>query len=218
MSSKPRRLELAAVRARSADHENHCIDELLAGRLDRREFLRRGATAGISASAMAAVLAACGGANSSPSSSAASSASSGSSGASSTAAPVQGGTLNLALQTPATAINPLLVDDSGGLCMLAQTGEFLTFDDNLTLKLEPMLATSWSHNGDGTAWTFKLRPGVKFHNGQALTADDVVYTFRQLADPKNASNALSTFTGVLLPAGVQKVDSLTVAFHLESAN
>jgi peptide/nickel transport system substrate-binding protein len=102
--------------------------------------------------------------------------------------------------------------------MLAQTGEFLTFDNNMALQLQPMLATSWSPSKNGSVWTFKLRPNVKFHNGQPLTADDVVYTFQQLSDPKNASNALSTFTGVLTPSGVQKVDSSTVAFHLEAPN
>jgi peptide/nickel transport system substrate-binding protein len=102
--------------------------------------------------------------------------------------------------------------------MLAQTGEFLAFDNNMALQLQPMLATSWKPNADGSVWSFNLRPGVKFHNGAALTADDVVYTFQQLADPKNASNALSTFTSVLKPSGVVKVDPATVAFHLEAPN
>jgi peptide/nickel transport system substrate-binding protein len=207
MSSNARRL--SELRAERSEVENHYVDELLAGRLDRRDFLRRGAVAGMSASVMGALLAACGGANS-PSSSSATGGGGGT--------PTKGGTLRLASQTPATAINPMIVDDGGGLCMLAQTGEFLTFDNNLLLRLEPMLATSWSHNGDGSVWTFKLRPNVKFHNGAPLTADDVVYTLKQLADPKNSSNALSTFTGVLLPAGVRKVDATTVAFHLESPN
>ena len=88
--------------------------------------------------------------------------------------------------------------------MLNQTGEFLIFDNNLKLALQPMLALSWKPNSDGSVWTFKLRPGVKFHNGQPMTADDVVYTFKQLSDPKNASNALSTFTGVLTPDGRQE--------------
>src|ERR1039458_1212188 len=48
-------------------------------------------------------------------------------------------------------------------------------------------------------------------------ADDVVYTFRQQVDPKNASNALSAFSGILSPSGVVKVDPMTVAFHLETA-
>jgi peptide/nickel transport system substrate-binding protein len=102
--------------------------------------------------------------------------------------------------------------------MLNQTGEFLIFDSNLKLALQPMLALSWKPNADGSVWTFKLRPGVKFHNGNPMTADDVVYTFKQLSDAKVASNALSTFTGVLTPAGVKKVDSTTVEFHLESPN
>ncbi|MFZ0388375.1 MAG: ABC transporter substrate-binding protein [Solirubrobacteraceae bacterium] len=207
--------KLDALRSERTELENHYIDELVAGRLDRRSFLRRGAVLGMSASVMGAVLAACGGANNSGGSSATKSA-----GASSTssAPATKGGTLKLALQAPAAAINPLTVADAGGLCLLAQTGEFLTFDNNVKLQLEPMLATSWKHNGDGTVWTFKLRSGVKFHNGQPMTADDVVYTFQQQSDPKNAANALSTFQGVLKPEGVRKVDSGTVAFHLEAAN
>ena len=51
-----------------------------------------------------------------------------------------------------------------------------------------------------------------------MTADDVVYTFQELSNPKNASNALSTFTGVLTPSGVKMVDSTTVEFHLEAPN
>ena len=60
--------------------------------------------------------------------------------------------------------------------MLNQTGEFLAFDNNLKLMLQPMLALSWRPNSDATVWTFKLRPGVTFHNGQPMTADDVVYS------------------------------------------
>ncbi|HEX5192487.1 MAG TPA: ABC transporter substrate-binding protein, partial [Solirubrobacteraceae bacterium] len=107
-------------------------------------------------------------------------------------------------------MNPLIIDDSGGGCMLTQPGEFLTFDNNIKLQLQPQLATKWAHNGDGTVWTFTLRSGVKFHNGKPMTADDVVYTFQQLADPKNASNALSTFVGVLKPEGVRAKDAQTV--------
>ena len=51
-----------------------------------------------------------------------------------------------------------------------------------------------------------------------MTAADVVYTFQQLSDPKNASNALSAFVGVLTPAGVKMVDATTVEFHLEAPN
>ena len=81
-----------------------------------------------------------------------------------------------------------------------------------------MLATSWSANSNATVWTFKIRQGVKFHNGAALTADDVVYTYKLQTNPSGSSNALSAFGGVLKPAGVVKVDDFTVAFHLEAPN
>jgi peptide/nickel transport system substrate-binding protein len=199
---------LDTIRTDRSELENHYIDELVAGRISRRQFVRRGAVIGMSTSLMGAVLSACGGANNSSSTSS----------TGPTGKATKGGTLKLASQAPAGAINPLTVSDAGGLCMLAQCGEFLTFDNNMALQLQPMLATSWKPNSDGSIWTFSLRPGVKFNNGAPLTADDVVYTFQQLADPKNASNALSTFTGVLKPAGVVKVDASTVAFHLEAPN
>ncbi len=81
-----------------------------------------------------------------------------------------------------------------------------------------MLATSWTPNSTADVWTFKIRQGVKFHNGAALTADDVVYTYKLQTNPSGSSNALSAFGGVLTPAGVVKVDDFTVAFHLEAPN
>ncbi len=206
-----RNTELDRLRLGRSELENHYIDELVAGRLSRRDFLRRGSMIGMSATLLGTVLAACG-----------SSSSSGTGTGTSTGAgggtPTKGGMLRVASVTPAAAINPLTVADAGGLAMLNQTGEFLIFDSNLKLALQPMLALSWTHNGDGSIWTFKLRTGVKFHNGAAMTADDVVYTFKEQSDPKNAANALSTFAGVLTPAGVKKVDASTVEFHLEAPN
>ncbi len=208
---KPDVRKLDAIRAERTPLENHYIDELLAGHIDRRQFLRRGSMMGMSATLLGTILAACGSSSSSSSSAASSASTSG-------PAPKAGGTLSVAGVMPAAAVNPLTVSDAGGLLMLNQTGEFLVFDSNLKLALQPMLALSWSHNGDGSVWTFKLRPGVKFSTGAPMTADDVVYTFQQLSDPKNASNALSTFTGVLTPSGVKAVDPTTVQFTLESPN
>jgi peptide/nickel transport system substrate-binding protein len=210
MQSGPRHLD--ELREQRTELENHHIDELVAGRLSRREFVRRASVLGMSASLTGAVLAACGGANNSGHSSGSSTAPGGGSGK-----PVKGGILRLAMATPGGAINPLTTNDTGNI-MLTQAGEYLVFDSNLHLELQPMLATSWSHNSEGTVWTFKLRKGVKFNTGDPMTADDVVWTFQQQTDPKNAANALSVLAGVLKPEGVVKVDTYTVAFHLESAN
>ncbi|MGH2915950.1 MAG: ABC transporter substrate-binding protein [Solirubrobacteraceae bacterium] len=215
MGADQRRLD--AIRNDRSELENHYIDELVAGRISRRQFMRRGAVIGMSTGVMGAILAACGGANKVATSGSAGAASS-SSGAAAAPAPTKGGSLKLATQAPAAAVNPLTVSDAGGLCMLAQSGEFLAFDNNMALALQPMLATKWTPSKGGSVWTFTLRSGVKFHGGAPMTADDVVWTIQQLADAKNASNALSTFEGVLKPEGVIKVDASTVAFHLEAPN
>ncbi len=101
--------------------------------------------------------------------------------------------------------------------MLGQTGEYLTFSDQ-TLTLKPQLATSWSSNTAADIWTFKIRQGVKFSNGHALTADDVVYTYKLQTDKTTGGSALSAFGGVLTPSGVVKKDAYTVEFHLSAPN
>ncbi len=83
---------------------------------------------------------------------------------------------------PTGAINPLTVDDEGGLTMLQQTGEFLVFDDPKTYLVRPMLATSWKTTDNGTTWVFTIRPDVKFSDGTPMTVDDVVYSFQQQCD------------------------------------
>jgi peptide/nickel transport system substrate-binding protein len=206
-----RNTDLDRLRANRSELENHVIDELASGHVDRREFLRRGSMIGMSVPLLGAILAACGSSSSSSSAGAASS-------GGSTPAPKSGGSLRVAATTPAAAVNPLTISDAGGLAMLAMTGEFLVLDSNLKLALEPMLATSWKPNHDGSVWTFELRPNVKFSNGQTMTSADVVYTFKQLSDPKVASNALSTFTGVLSPSGVKAKGPTTVEFTLEAPN
>src|SRR3984885_16603 len=202
--------ELDRLRSGRSELENHYIDELVNGNVSRRDFLRRGSTIGMSVPLLGAIP---------PPAGASSPASSSSSSKTTAAAPAaKGGTLRIAQVAPAAAVNPLTVSDAGGLCMLNQTGEFLVFDSNLKLALEPMLALNWSPNADASVWTFKLRTGVTFSNGAPMTADDVVYTFQELSNTANASNALSTFTGVLTPAGVKALDPTTVQVTLEAPN
>jgi peptide/nickel transport system substrate-binding protein len=198
---------LARLRQGQGEIANHVIDEFAAGRLSRRDFIRRATVIGISAPVLGGVLAACS-SSSSPSSSPS---------ASSTAAGAPGAVIKAGITTPTAAINPITVADQGGLDMLAQTGEYLNLSDQ-TLSLKPVLATSWSSNSAADVWTFKIRQGVKFHNGAPLTAADVVYTYKQQTNPSSSSNALSAFAGVLVPDGVQQVDDYTVAFHLEAPN
>jgi ABC-type transport system substrate-binding protein len=57
-----------------------------------------------------------------------------------------------------------------------------------TLELGPNLAEKWEANKDLTEWTFTLRPGVKFHSGATLDANDVVATFAAQWDAKNPNH------------------------------
>jgi peptide/nickel transport system substrate-binding protein len=91
--------------------------------------------------------------------------------------------------------------------------ETLTERDH-TGKLGPALAVSWKIlETDPTIWEFKLRPGVKFHDGSALTADDVVFSYQRAMQPT------SDFKGYLTAVDtVSKVDDATVHIKTKGPN
>jgi peptide/nickel transport system substrate-binding protein len=76
-------------------------------------------------------------------------------------------------------------------------------------KIQPRLATSWTVSPDGTTYTFKLRPGVKFTSGNPLTANDVRFSLRRL---KNLKDNPAFFMDPV--KDVQVVDDLTVRIVL----
>ncbi len=77
-------------------------------------------------------------------------------------------------------------------------------DDKQVLK--PGLAVSWKAVDDLT-WEFKLREGVKWHDGSPFTADDVVFTFERAPDVPNSPSSFGTY---LKGKAIEKVDDLTV--------
>ena len=80
---------------------------------------------------------------------------------------------------------------------------------NKDLAIEPALAESWQII-EPTRWRFKLRQGVKFHNGNAFDADDVVAAITRLLDP--AARARGNLATVVR---AEKVDATTVDFILK---
>jgi peptide/nickel transport system substrate-binding protein len=180
--------------------ENAFVDDVLARQFDRGELLRRASILGISVSSIGVLLRALG--QPEPAFGAVRRAAAGS-------------TLRVGIIPPPTgAIEPSTLSDLGGLQTAGIAGEFLTRATQGKTLL-PELATSWKTNASATVWTFALRPNVVFQTGQALTADDVVATWKRLAS--TGSQALSAIGSYLKPDGVVKVDDLTVAFHLESS-
>lgn len=78
------------------------------------------------------------------------------------------------------------------------------------LQMQPALAESWTTSDDQLTWTFKLRQGVTFHNGDPFDADSVVYSFNRIIKEK-----LSTSYRFDSVKSVDKVDAGTVTFTLE---
>jgi peptide/nickel transport system substrate-binding protein len=81
------------------------------------------------------------------------------------------------------------------------------FDANA--HLVPVLAESLTPSADAKTWTLKLKQGITFHNGKALTADDVIYSFQRIVNPKAPLPGAVPLAAVDV-AGMKKVDSLTV--------
>nr|WP_232491130.1 ABC transporter substrate-binding protein [Mycobacterium dioxanotrophicus] len=78
-------------------------------------------------------------------------------------------------------------------------------EPDANLQMGPALATSWDVSPDQLSWTFHLRPGVTWHDGSPLTAEDVVYSYRRIIDQKLTN--VDKFSAV---AGVDAVDPATV--------
>src|SRR6185369_5636940 len=88
--------------------------------------------------------------------------------------------------------------------VLSQVYESL-LDRDEHFKPAARLALSWSPLSGGKGWRFKLRPGVKFHDGTPFTADDVLFNVKRALDPLSAMK--STLPNV---TAAKKVDELTV--------
>ena len=126
----------------------------------------------------------------------------------------KGGTLKVALETDFEGGDPV---ESGAAGATDQT-VLMTIEEPLlkwnheTGEAEPLLATEWSASDDNTVWTFKLREGVKYHDGSDFTSEDVANHFNRILDPENKSASRNYISVV---EEVVPVDDYTVEFHLK---
>ena len=94
--------------------------------------------------------------------------------------------------------------------------DFLVFiDGNNVPDPRRGLAESWTHNEDGTVWTFNIRRGVRFHDGKPLTSRDVQFSFDRLRDPEVGSPLVTVFNNI---TDIQTPDDYTVVFTLAQVN
>jgi peptide/nickel transport system substrate-binding protein len=92
-------------------------------------------------------------------------------------------------------LDPARVSDIYSLSVSQQIFDGLVQYDS-ALTIVPALAEFWRASRDGAVWTFNLRHGVKFHHGREVNADDVVYSFARILDPKTRSGAAELFLNI----------------------
>lgn len=101
--------------------------------------------------------------------------------------PQTGGTLTGAMYSaPAGMFNPIFYEEAYEANILDFTHEGLV-SQNESLEFTPSLAKEWETNEDQTEITFFLEEGVKWHDGEEFTADDVVFTYQSMSDPDYVS-------------------------------
>lgn len=107
-------------------------------------------------------------------------------------------------------INPILAtsDVDRDLVRLIYAG-LMKFDENGNLM--PDLASAYNIDASQKIYTFELRSNLKWHNGENITAEDVVFTFNSLKNPEFKSPYRTSFNGI----NVSKVDDTTIQFTLD---
>ena len=80
------------------------------------------------------------------------------------------------------------------------------------------LAEKWQANADGSAWTFVLRPKLKFSDGSPLTTEDVAYSFKRILDKSVGSPSYGPLSQALAPEGIEIKDDRTIKFNLKGTN
>jgi peptide/nickel transport system substrate-binding protein len=122
----------------------------------------------------------------------------------------RGGTLIAAFSADPAGFDPVRGPSGMSHVVIEQVYETLMLLDP-DAKPIPGLAESYEMSEDGLAYTFKLRDGVTFHNGDPLTAEDVKFSFDRLREPDSGYSYGSQVETI---EAVEVVDPLTVRFRL----
>lgn len=103
--------------------------------------------------------------------------------------------LTVAINRP-TSLDPMRIDDPGSVLIARQLFEGLTRWDQTKEEVVPAAAKSWTVSQGGRRFTFKLRPGMTFHNGAPVTAPDFAFAFNRIARKRSASDLAYTLANV----------------------
>ena len=136
-----------------------------------------------------------------------------------------GGSITVSYKDDVSTLDPAIGYDWQNWSMIKSLFDGLMDYAPGTTDLVPDLATSYSISDDGMTYTFKLKPGVKFHNGREMTAADVKYTLDRVVNPTTQSPGAGFFAAIdgfdAASAGeadglsgVEAIDDLTVKISL----
>lgn len=140
--------------------------------------------------------------------------------------PPYGGTFTKALNYgDPGSLDPIVKNEVAALMVTMNMFDRLVKVNPVTGTVEPGLAERWTISDDGLTYTFYLRDNAKFHNGRAITAEDVKYSLERLSNPENASPRVNLLVGVVgLEAfqageaedisGLELISSHVLAIHL----
>lgn len=125
-----------------------------------------------------------------------------------------GGTLNLGSLVEPPGLDPFhqAADARIRFTVLMYQGLFYEAANG---EAAPLLAQSYEVSPDKLVYTVKLRQGVKFHTGEAMTAKDVAYSYNYIRDPKNGSPGAGDFASI---QAIDTVDNATIKITLAQPN
>ncbi|MFZ0382439.1 MAG: ABC transporter substrate-binding protein [Solirubrobacteraceae bacterium] len=173
--------------------------------ITRRRLLENAAKGGLAVGA-GGLIAACGSSGSSSSTAATTGSSTAAAGT-----PKHGGTLRAGLTggSSSDTADPNTIVNNTDYARAALLYEGLVWL-NADAQQYNRLAEEMTPNKDATVWTIRLRPGVTFHNGKDVTADDLIFSINRVINPKSPGEAANALSGINA-AGMKKIDNLTIS-------
>ncbi len=135
----------------------------------------------------------------------------------------EGGEIRFVLNSDPRTLNPALAQETSSTAVLSYLFTGLTKIDLKSMQVVPDLAQKWEEKEGGRVYIFHLRRNVRWSDGEPFTADDVVFTYRDIyLNPQIPNSTGDMFRGILksqedIKNFVRKIDKYTVEFRLPEA-